>query len=123
LLVGALLVGALLVGALLAGALVGGRLGVHSLKDEEKKRSKQQRTSNEEQIRTAPRMRKKFASALEADLFGTSLVRSAKRMVSKVQRQIVNRKTRAELLTHRKRQGELNELLTVFAHCEPTYSS
>jgi hypothetical protein len=46
--------------------LVGGRLGVHSLKDEKKERSKQQRTSNEEQIRTAPRMRNKFASVSEA---------------------------------------------------------
>jgi hypothetical protein len=40
----------LLVGALVAGALVAGRLGVHSLEDEEKIRSKQQRTSNTQSL-------------------------------------------------------------------------
>jgi hypothetical protein len=79
-------VGPLLVGALLACALVGAQLGVHSLKDEEKIRSNQQRTSNEEQIRID------FRGRSIRILFGTSLVRSAKKMVSEVQRQIARDK-------------------------------
>jgi hypothetical protein len=61
---GALLVDALLVSALLAGACLGGGPAGRSFFEERRKkiRSNQQRTSNEEQIRTAPRMRNKFAS-------------------------------------------------------------